>query len=148
MAAASAPLPHRANDSTTIESVGLGGGRAEASAMHLMRIDHVSLNVHDRPGTLAWYEEVLGVRSRHRHGPDDQPIFLGPAGVRLGFFADREPGLRHIALATTAADQAQLARRLDGLAIPYRPERHGDHDSLYFADPDGTTLEVMVPTTR
>jgi len=116
--------------------------------MHLMRIDHVSLNVHDRPGTLAWYEEVLGLHARHRHGRVDEPVFLGPAGVQLGFFADRAPGLRHIALATGRADQERLAHRLDGLAISYRRERHRDHDSLYFADPDGTTLEVMVPTAR
>lgn len=114
--------------------------------MHLMRIDHVSLNVHDRPGTLAWYEEVLGVRAAGRQGPSDEPVFLGPAGVRLGFFADRAPGLRHIALATTHADQERLTRRLDGLGISYRPERHRDSDSVYFAGPDGTMLEVMVPT--
>ena len=117
-------------------------------AMHLMRIDHVSLNVNDRPGTLAWYEDVLGVRARHRHGPADEPIFLGPAGRRLGFFADREPGLRHIALATTRAEQERLTRRLDGLGVAYRPERHADSDSIYFPGPDGTMLEVMVPTTR
>ena len=35
--------------------------------------------------------------------------------------------------------------RLERLAIPYRRERHRDHDSVYFADPDGATLEIMVP---
>jgi catechol-2,3-dioxygenase len=71
---------------------------------------------------------------------------VGPDGAQLGLFADRAPGLRHIALATGRADQQALLSRLDRLAIPYRQERHRDHDSLYFRDPDGTTLEVMVPT--
>jgi hypothetical protein len=37
--------------------------------------------------------------------------------------------------------------RLEQVAIPFRRERHRDHDSVYFADPDGSTLEIMVPTT-
>ena len=68
-------------------------------------------------------------------------------GARLGLFADRAAGLRHVALATTAPAQAALVARLDRLGIAYRPERHRDSDSIYFADPDGTTLEVMVPRT-
>jgi catechol 2,3-dioxygenase-like lactoylglutathione lyase family enzyme len=113
--------------------------------MHLIRIDHVSLDVRDRPATLAWYEEVLGLRAHVRHRVPDEPVFLGPAGARLGLFADRPPGLRHVALATDPAGQHALAGRLDDLAIPFQRECHRDSDSIYFADPDGTTLEVMVP---
>jgi catechol 2,3-dioxygenase-like lactoylglutathione lyase family enzyme len=113
--------------------------------MNLIRIDHVSLDVHDRPASLAWYEEVLGLRAAARHAVPDQPVFLGRDGAQLGLFAERAPGLRHIALATDAAGQRTVAARLDRLGIAYRPERHRDHDSLYFADPDGTMLEVMVP---
>ena len=39
-----------------------------------------------------------------------------------------------------------VADRLRSVAW-YRRERHRDHDSGYFADPDGSTLEIMVPTT-
>jgi catechol 2,3-dioxygenase-like lactoylglutathione lyase family enzyme len=113
--------------------------------MRLIRIDHVSLNVHDRPSSLAWYEAVLGVTPHSRHQIPDEPIFLGSTPVRLGLFAERPAGLRHIALATDEPDQRMLTQRLDGLAIPYRRERHRDSDSIYFSDPDGTTLEVMVP---
>ena len=113
--------------------------------MNITRIDHVSLDVHDRRGTLAWYAEVLGLRAAAAHDVPDQPVFLGPLGARLGLFADRAPGLRHVALATDAAGQAELADRLDRLGIAYRPERHRDSHSMYFADPDGTVLEVMVP---
>ena len=114
--------------------------------MELIRIDHVSLDVGDRPASLAWYEAVLGLRPHSRHEITDQPIFLGPAGARLGLFADRAPGLRHIALATDGPGQRTLAARLDALAIPYQREHHRDSDSIYVRDPDGATLEVMVPT--
>jgi len=113
--------------------------------MKITRIDHVSLDVRDRPGSLAWYEEVLGLRASGRSASPEEPLFLGPLGARLGLFAERPPGLRHIALATDVSGQHTLAARLDLLGIAYRPERHRDSDSLYFADPDGTTLEVMVP---
>jgi catechol 2,3-dioxygenase-like lactoylglutathione lyase family enzyme len=114
-------------------------------AMQLIRIDHVSLDVHDRPASIAWYEDVLGMRAHARHSIAEEPVFLGPAGARLGLFADRAPGLRHVALATDPAGQHRVAARLDRLGIAYMPERHRDSDSIYFRDPDGTVLEVMVP---
>jgi catechol 2,3-dioxygenase-like lactoylglutathione lyase family enzyme len=113
--------------------------------MHLIRIDHVSLDVRDRPAAIAWYEDVLGLRAGGRAAAPDEPVFLGPPGARLGLFADRPRGLRHVALATDAAGQRRLAARLDGLGIAYQPERHRDSDSIYFPDPEGTMLEVMVP---
>jgi catechol 2,3-dioxygenase-like lactoylglutathione lyase family enzyme len=113
--------------------------------MHVTRIDHVSLDVPDRSASLAWYAEVLGLHAGSAHDVPDAPVFLGTPGARLGLFAERPPGLRHVALATGAADHARLASRLDRLGIAYRFERHRDSDSLYFDDVDGTTLEIMTP---
>jgi catechol 2,3-dioxygenase-like lactoylglutathione lyase family enzyme len=128
-----------------IESIAPPRGLPDPAAMQLIRIDHVSLDVHDREASIAWYEEVLGLRAHARHRVAEEPIFLGPAGARLGLFADRAPGLRHVALATAPAEQRRLAARLDRLGIPYTPERHRDSDSIYFRDLDRTVLEVMVP---
>jgi catechol 2,3-dioxygenase-like lactoylglutathione lyase family enzyme len=112
--------------------------------MQIIRIDHVSLDVRDRAESIAWYDNVLGVRPHSHHENPGEPIFLGPVGARLGLFAERQPGLRHIALATDEPGQQRLVARLERLAIPYRSEEHRDSDSIYFRDPDGTTLEVMV----
>ena len=60
--------------------------------------------------------------------------------------ADRAPSVRHVALATDRAGQDRVREHLDRLGIPYQAERHRDSDSIYFADPDGLMLEVMVPT--
>jgi catechol 2,3-dioxygenase-like lactoylglutathione lyase family enzyme len=114
--------------------------------MRLTRIDHVSLDVADRAAALAWYEDVLGLRATGRPGPADQPVFMGPAGSRIALFETPSPGLRHVALATDASEQRRVIERLERLAIPYRPERHRTHDSIYVRDLDGATLEVMVPT--
>ena len=95
--------------------------------MRLHRIDHVSLDVADRARSLAWYEDILGARAARRTCAPEEPIFIGPARRRLGLFAERAPGLRHIALATDLHRQDGVVQRLEGLAIPYRRERHCDH---------------------
>lgn len=115
--------------------------------MRLIRIDHVSLDVRDRRRSIAWYEDVLGVRAGSAPGPAGEPVFMGPDGAQIALFEERAPGLRHVALATDADGQRQVRERLDRLGLSYRPEQHRHHDSLYFRDPDGITLEVMVPTT-
>ncbi len=130
-----------------MKSMAWSAATSDASGMHLIRIDHVSLNADDRAASLAWYADVFGLRAANPHEIADVPVFLGPAGARLGLFADRAAGLRHVALSTTAPALAALIARLDRLGIAYRPERHRDSDSIYLADPDGTTLEVMVPRT-
>jgi catechol 2,3-dioxygenase-like lactoylglutathione lyase family enzyme len=112
----------------------------EPVGMHLHRIDHVSLDVRDRRRSLEWYEAVLGLGPVRTHDRPDQPVFLGPAGARLGLFEERQPGLRHVALAVDAAEQHRVLERLERLAIPHRRERR----SLYFTDPDGATLELLV----
>jgi catechol 2,3-dioxygenase-like lactoylglutathione lyase family enzyme len=115
--------------------------------MNLLRIDHVSLTCADRDRTIAWYADVLGlpVPAGAAATPGDEPVFVGVAQARLGLFADRAPGLRHIALATDAAGLDAVRRRAETLALPARFERHRDHDSLYLPDPDGAMVEVMVP---
>jgi catechol 2,3-dioxygenase-like lactoylglutathione lyase family enzyme len=114
--------------------------------MHLLRIDHVSLNAADRDATIAWYGDVLGLHApAGRPTPPDQPVFLGAPQARLGLFGDRAPGLRHVALATDPAGMAQVRDRLARLGLPARAERHRDHHSLYLTDPDGAVVEVMVP---
>src|SRR5919198_6355767 len=105
MAPASGRREPVTNDSNCVESVAADANCIHACAMRLIRIDHVSLDVHDRPAAIAWYEDVLGLRAQARHDVPDEPVFLGPPGARLGLFADRGPGLRHVALATDRAGQ-------------------------------------------
>jgi catechol 2,3-dioxygenase-like lactoylglutathione lyase family enzyme len=129
-----------ANDLMWIESIVTIAVTLHAGVMNLIRIDHVSLDVRDRPSAIAWYGEVLGLSPHARHDVPDQPVFLGPAGARLGLFAERPPGLRHVALATDADEQRRIADRLDRRGIAYRPER----TSIYVPDPDGNVLEIVV----
>jgi catechol 2,3-dioxygenase-like lactoylglutathione lyase family enzyme len=133
-------------DSNVIESLAPRTRRPQAAPMRLIRIDHVSLNVADRPRSIAWYDDVLGLQADGPPGPAGEPVFVGAATARLGLFADRAPGLRHVALATDDAGMARVMARLADRGTQARLEEHRDHRSLYVLDPDGTTVEVMVPT--
>lgn len=114
--------------------------------MRLIRIDHASLNTGDRAVTLEWYSGILGLERTHPDAPDvpDEPMFLGENGAQVALFADRAPGLRHVALATDAAGFAEARAALEARGWPFRQERHTDHDSIYVADPDGNTVEIMI----
>jgi catechol 2,3-dioxygenase-like lactoylglutathione lyase family enzyme len=113
--------------------------------MNVIRIDHVSLNAADRPATLDWYANVLGLHASRSDVPPDQPVFVGPKGAQFGLFADKAPGLRHVALATDHASQAAIVECLEQVGIRYALVDHRASHSVYFSGPDGTTLEVLVP---
>ncbi|WP_027008243.1 VOC family protein [Conexibacter woesei] len=114
--------------------------------MRLIRIDHASLNTGDRAATLRWYDEVLGLRRAHPDAPAvaEEPMFLGADGAQVALFADRAPGLRHVALATDAEGFAEVRAALEARGCAFKEERHTAHDSIYVDDPDGNTLEVMI----
>ena len=74
--------------------------------MNLQRLDHVSLNVGDRPRSIAWYRDVLGLEQRGEARRDDWPVFMGEFGACVALFQaqvvapERQPestGLRHVA---------------------------------------------------
>ena len=95
--------------------------------MRLIRIDHASLNSGDRAATVQWYDEVLGLRRAHPDAPDvpGEPQFLGDDGAQVALFADRAPGLRHVALATDAAGFAEVRAALEARGC----ERRGDESA-------------------
>jgi catechol 2,3-dioxygenase-like lactoylglutathione lyase family enzyme len=61
----------------------------------LQRLDHVSLNVRDRAGSIAWYVETLGLDQKNEPTADDEPVFLGAFGACIALFqAASDPGPR------------------------------------------------------
>ncbi len=57
--------------------------------------------------------------------------------------------VRHYAFAAgSVAALAGWRRRLKAKGVAFWEERHGSQHSLYFADPNGTILEVTAPASR
>ena len=119
--------------------------------MRLRRLDHVSLNVSDRPRSIAWYRDVLGLEQRGEARRDDWPVFMGELGACVALFqaqvetAERETestGLRHVAFMVDRDDLASAQTRLGEHGVDFRFEDHGNAHSIYFPDPDGNVIEL------
>ena len=119
--------------------------------MELQRLDHVSLNVSDRPRSIAWYRDVLGLEQRGAERRDDWPVFMGEFGACVALFqaqadsSERLPestGLRHVAFMVGRDGLARARARLDEHGVAYRFEDHGNAHSVYFSDPDANVIEL------
>lgn len=116
------------------------------------RLDHVALNVSDRPRSIAWYRDVLGLEPKNQPTRDDWPVFMGEMGSCIALFqadaeqalprASESDGLRHVAfmVAKTELDLAQA--HLTERGVGFRFEDHGNAHSVYFDDPDGNVIEL------
>jgi catechol 2,3-dioxygenase-like lactoylglutathione lyase family enzyme len=127
-----------------------------------MRLDHVVMPVADAGRSLAFYGETLGLPLIAAHeGPEwgGRPwlmlIFSIGDGRELVLVALRgarpqphglAPDTRHYAFAVdTPAEQEAWRTRLAGAGVDFWEEDHGGQSSIYFADPDGTILEITTP---
>ncbi len=121
------------------------------TGLDLQRLDHVSLNVSDRPRSITWYREVLGLEQRGEARRDDWPVFMGEFGACVALFQaqvetlERQPestGLRHVAFMVGRDDLARAQARLREHGVEFRFEDHGNAHSVYFPDPDGNVIEL------
>lgn len=126
------------------------------TSLDIRRLDHVSLNVSDRPRSIAWYRDVLGLEQRGNETRNDWPVFMGPFGACIALFQaeiqspERQAastGLLHIAfmVGREGFDRAQL--RLAERDIEFEFEDHGTAHAIYFSDPDGNVIELTTYET-
>jgi catechol 2,3-dioxygenase len=117
----------------------------------LGRLDHVSLNVRDRPASIAWYREVLSLEQRNQPRWDDRPVFMGELGSCIALFqsetdaperAPESTGLRHVAFAVGKLDLERAQAHLRDRGVEFRFEDHGTAHSVYLPDPDGNVIEL------
>ncbi|MGO9452382.1 MAG: VOC family protein [Candidatus Binataceae bacterium] len=124
--------------------------------MKLERLDHFGLEVGDLHRAERFYLEVLGMSVVARMG--DQ-VLLDCGGQNLALFAvSRAPlnsteraarirsplGKGHHAFRVSRADFASARERLGAAGVETAsPIDWGDHDCLYFLDPDGNLLEIV-----
>jgi catechol 2,3-dioxygenase-like lactoylglutathione lyase family enzyme len=128
--------------------------------MQLKRLDHFGVHVSDLERAERFYTEVLGMRVQMRLA---EQVLLRYAGGSCALFlkADHAPGGReqveqplgraHHAFEVAWDDLAAARALFDARGVPHHaPIDWGDHECLYFLDPDGNLLELVGyrPTAR
>ena len=110
-------------------------------------IDHLVLHVSDVVRARKFYTEVLGMTV---HRESDRQVFLhaGQQGVALFKKQGEMPlktgnDLNHLALNVAAGTYEVLKADLEkhGVVVSGRP---GEDRCIYFSDPDGHRLQLMV----
>ena len=122
--------------------------------MRCLELDHFGVDVSDLDRAERFYTEVLGLEVAQRFG--QHQVLLRCGGQMLALFARRDLpprvtdridnplGKGHHAFKVSYEDlqAAQTLFRERG-APTYGPIDWGDHDCLYFLDPDGNLLEIV-----
>jgi catechol 2,3-dioxygenase-like lactoylglutathione lyase family enzyme len=124
--------------------------------MRLERLDHFGIEVSELARAERFYTEVLGLRVVSHLG-DQVLLECGAQNVAL-FRVARKPlvaaerqrliehplGRGHHAFRVSPADFAMARERFAAAGVESaRPIDWGDHDCLYFLDPDGNLLEIV-----
>ncbi|MBI4481378.1 MAG: VOC family protein [Acidobacteria bacterium] len=123
--------------------------------IRLQRLDHVGLYVRDLERAKEFYCGVLGLKLVARFG---DLMLLNLADVNVALFhnpviAPADPdilqsplGKAHHAFLVSSDDLRSAQRSLEKAGVPtHGPVDWGDHDGLYFLDPDGNLLELVTP---
>jgi catechol 2,3-dioxygenase-like lactoylglutathione lyase family enzyme len=111
-------------------------------------VDHVVLHVNNVERSKKFYAEVLGMTV---YREDDGQVFLHAGQQGIALF--RQPGgtplttgndLNHLALNVAAGTYETLKAELEknGVSVSGRP---GEERCIYFRDPDGHRLQLVVP---
>jgi len=121
--------------------------------MRIRRLDHFGVDVADLARAERFYTEILGMRVRMRLA-DQVLLDYGDGSCALFFKPDRAPGdleqvtnplgKSHHAFEVSWDDYRGAQSLFSERGIPHHaPIDWGDHECLYFLDPDGNLLELI-----
>jgi catechol 2,3-dioxygenase len=122
-----------------------------------LRIGAVTLAVSDLPGSLDFYQRVLGLAvissepDRARLGPDgEHPALVLTEITRPAPAPAGSTGLFHVAwLHPSRAALADTVRRIAAQRWPFDgASDHGVSEALYLSDPDGLGIEIYADRPR
>jgi catechol 2,3-dioxygenase-like lactoylglutathione lyase family enzyme len=111
-------------------------------------IDHVVFHVKDLPRARKFYVDFLGMEVDHER---DWQCFLkcGSQGIALFEVEDNEDvhagsEVNHMALRLAAGECERVKATLENAGIQVHG-RQGDPHCVYFSDPDGHRLQLLMP---
>jgi len=121
--------------------------------LKVTRLDHFGVDVADLARAERFYTGLLGMTVEMRL-PDQVLLSYGDGNCALFWKPDRPPGgleqienplgKSHHAFEVAYADLERAIALFKTEGIPHHaPINWGDHDCLYFLDPDGNLLELV-----
>jgi catechol 2,3-dioxygenase-like lactoylglutathione lyase family enzyme len=121
--------------------------------MKVRRLDHFGVDVSDLSRAERFYTDVLGMSVEMRL-PDQVLLSYGTGNCALFLKPDRAPGgleqiahplgKSHHCFEVPPDELADAEHLFAARGIPFHaPIDWGDHDCLYFLDPDGNLLEIV-----
>jgi catechol 2,3-dioxygenase-like lactoylglutathione lyase family enzyme len=123
------------------------------SPIRLEAIDHFGLEVADLDRAERFYTETFGLPVKRRlpgvvildfHGRSFNLLERKARPPADPGAIARPTGRTHLAFLVSSADFAAARQRFAAAAVPTHPVIDwGDHDGLYFLDPDGNLLELI-----
>jgi catechol 2,3-dioxygenase-like lactoylglutathione lyase family enzyme len=126
--------------------------------MQVRRLDHFGVDVTDLSRAERFYTEVLGMSVEMRladqvllsYGSGNCALFLKPDRAPGGLDQIANPlGKSHHCFEVAEDELAQAQELFRDRGIPFHaPIDWGDHDCLYFLDPDGNLLEIVAYRSR
>ena len=121
--------------------------------MRVKRLDHFGVDVADLARAERFYTEVLGMTVEMRmadqlllrHGDGACALFLRPDRAPADPEQVRHPlGKSHHAFEVAWEDLKNAQALFSNRGVPHHaPIDWGDHDCIYFQDPDGNLLELV-----
>ena len=121
--------------------------------IHVRRLDHFGVDVRDLDRAERFYVDVLGMSVEMRL-PDQRLLRYGDGNCALFLVPHRTPGSlsqienplgkSHHAFEVGWEDLKAAETLFAARGVPFHaPIDWGDHDCLYFLDPDGNLLELV-----
>ncbi|SNY67669.1 fosfomycin resistance glutathione transferase [Enterobacter sp. CC120223-11] len=111
----------------------------------LTGLNHLTLAVADIARSLAFYQQLPGMRLRARW---DKGAYLSCGELWLCLSLDDEVTEKrdytHYAFSLTAEDFPKVVKQLETLGAVVWKENKSEGESFYFLDPDGHRLELHV----
>lgn len=116
-------------------------------------LDHVAIRVKDIENSIAWYEEVLGLKKYRLPEWGPFPIFMLSKKTGIALFPanlkdktlDRNSKnikIDHFAFNVTRSNFEKAKRKYAELNLQFTIQDHHYFHSLYTEDPDGHTVEL------
>jgi len=119
------------------------------TSVRLEALDHVGLAVADVATSVAWYQDVLGLRRAHEQIWGDFPAVLEANGSGVALFPRTEghpvgpdDPLRHVGFRTSRSGLEWAKSELRDRGIAFDEGDYGIAWSVYFPDPDGYLVEI------